>query len=245
VKTLVGIHAVREALRATPARVQKVLLSASRRDPRTREISELARAHGVPVFKEPPQTLDRLAPGLKHQGVLAEMAPLPWLSPEELLARVPPPVLLVVLDEIEDPRNFGAIARSVDAVGGHGLLVHERGQAPPSAVAVAASAGALLHLPCARLKNIADGISFLKSRGVWVVGLSPSAPTLWSAFDYTVPVALVLGSEGRGLRPRVAGACDALVSLPVRGKVESLNVSVAAGVVLYEALRQRAAKVQL
>lgn len=234
-----GVQAVREALRASPRQVRRVVIAEGRLDARAREIASLARQHGVPVFRNKPAALSRMAPGLHHQGVLAEVSPLGFLSLEELLAHTPSPSLLVALDQIEDPRNFGAIARSVDGAGGHGIVVHERGQAPPSPAAVGASAGALLHVPLARVPNLADALRLVKERGIWVVGLAPDAPLAWYEFDYRQPVLVVLGSEDRGLRPRVAGACDALVSLPQRGRVASLNVSVAAGVVLYEAVRQR------
>jgi 23S rRNA (guanosine2251-2'-O)-methyltransferase len=140
---------------------------------------------------------------------------------------------------VEDPRNLGAVARAADGAGVHGIVVPERKTAPPSEVAIAASAGALFHTRMARVRNLSDALSELKQKGLWIVGLSPDAEESWYRFDYTVPIAVVLGSEGRGLRRRVAATCDALVCLPQLGKVASLNISVAAGIVLYEVVRQR------
>lgn len=237
--TLTGIHGVREALRASAERVRKVVLAEGRIDRRAREILELARSKGIPVYRERPRVLDRLAAGAHHQGVIAEVAPITWWSLEELLTTVSAPAFLLAVDRIEDPRNFGALVRAADGAGVQGIIVPSRGSAPPSEAAVTASAGALLHAHLARVTNLADALQKVRERGIWVVGLVPVAALLWYQFDYTVPVLVVAGSEGRGLRRRVSGTCDELVSLPQKGRVESLNVSVAAGIVLYEALRQR------
>jgi 23S rRNA (guanosine2251-2'-O)-methyltransferase len=232
-----GFHAVREALGSVPARIRKIILAEGRLDPRAEEIAALAREHGIPVYREPKERLARF--GSHHQGVVAELSGVEWREIEVLLDEAPAPAFLLVLDQLEDPRNFGAVVRAADGAGVHGVVVPERRSAPPSEVAVAASAGALLSAPLARVTNLADALNLLKRHGLWIVGLSPEARTLWHEFDFTVPVALVVGSEGRGLRPRVAKTCDALVSLPQRGSVQSLNVSVAAGIALYEVLRQR------
>jgi 23S rRNA (guanosine2251-2'-O)-methyltransferase len=221
--------------------VRKVVLSEGRLDARAREILELARAGGVPVYREKAQVLKRLASGGHHQGVVAEMGALRWWDLDELLASAPEPALLLALDRPEDPRNLGAVARAADGAGVFGILVPQRGSAPPSQAAVSASAGALLHARLARVTNLTNALKRVKDKGIWVVGLATEGPQPWYQFDYTLPVVLVLGSEGRGLRPLVSKTCDALVSLPQRGHVDSLNLSVAAGVVLYEALRQRAA----
>ncbi len=239
--TLTGIHAVREALRGSPERVRKVVISEGRLDARAQEILDLARAGGVPVYREHPRVLKRLASGGHHQGVVAEMTALRWWDLDEVLAGVPEPALLLALDRLEDPRNLGAVARTADGAGVFGILVPQRGSAPPSRAAVAASAGALLHTRLARVTNLTSALKKLKEKGIWVVGLAPDGAIPWYQFDYTVPLVLVLGSEGKGLRPLVSKTCDELVSLPQRGNVGSLNLSVAAGVVLYEALRQRGA----
>jgi len=240
VSTITGLQAVREALRASPERVRKVVLSEGRLDARTREILALARDRGVPVYRENPKVLERLAPQGRHQGVIAELAAVRWWDLEELLASAPQPALLLAIDHLEDPRNLGAVARAADGAGVSGILVPKRGVAPPSAAAIAASAGALLHSRLARVTNLAASLERVKQRGIWAVGLAPGGSLPWYRFDYTVPLILVVGSEGKGLRPLVSRTCDALVSLPQLGHVGSLNVSVAAGVVLYEVLRQRA-----
>ncbi len=240
--TLTGIHGVREALLASPERVRRVVLAKGRLDRKFREIQALARSHGIPVYWEMPRVLDRLVPGAHHQGALAEVVPVAWWDLEDLISTAPAPALLLALDRVEDPRNLGAVIRTADGAGVHGILVPQRGSASPSAVAVSASAGALLHARLARVTNLADALERVKQSNVWVLGLSPSGKASWFEFDYTVPVLLVLGSEGRGLRRRVADSCDQLVSLPQLGRVDSLNVSVAAGVVLYEVVRQRMVK---
>ena len=238
-QTIQGFHAVREALEASPRRIRKIVLAEGKLDPRTREIAALARTHGIPVYREPRERLGRF--GGQHQGVVAELTGFEWRELDDLLEEAPKPEFFLALDQIEDPRNLGAVLRTADGAGVHGIVLPERRTAPPSEAAASASAGALFHAPMARVTNLSDALALLKERGLWVVGLSPEAQKPWFSFDFKSPVALVVGSEGRGLRPRVASHCDALVSLPQRGKVESLNVSVAAGIVLYEVVRQRMA----
>ena len=237
--TIHGFHAVREALEASPRRIRKIVLAEGKLDSRIREIADLARTHGIPVYREPRERLGRF--GGHHQGVVAELTGLEWRELDDLLAEAPKPEFFLALDQIEDPRNLGAVLRTADGAGVHGVVVPERRTAPPSEAAASASAGALFHVPMARVTNLSDALALLKERGLWVVGLAPEAQKPWFSFDFKAPVALVIGSEGRGLRPRVASHCDVLVSLPQRGKVESLNVSVAAGIVLYEVVRQRMA----
>ncbi|HXV59700.1 MAG TPA: 23S rRNA (guanosine(2251)-2'-O)-methyltransferase RlmB [Vicinamibacteria bacterium] len=236
-RTIQGIHAVREALTGDPARVRKIVLVEGRLDERLARIASLARERGVPLYREPRERLRRY--GGHHQGVVAELADVGWLDLETLLSRLPTPALLLVLDQVEDPRNLGAVVRVADGAGVDGIVIPARRTAPFSEAAVAASAGALHHVTVARVGNLAESLRRLKEAGLWVVGLQASAPTPWYEFDFTSPVAVVVGSEGKGLRPRVAAGCDALVSLPQLGKVDSLNLSVAAGIVLYEVVRQR------
>lgn len=239
-QTILGFHAVREALEAAPRRIRKILLAAPKEDSRAREIETLARTHGIPLYRETRERLGRY--GSHHQGVVAELTDFEWLDLEDLLRDAPRPQFLLALDQIEDPRNLGAVVRAADGAGVQGVVVPERRTAPPSEVAVSASAGALFHVPMARVTNLSDGLSRLKKEGIWAVGLSPDASDLWHSFDFTVPVVVVVGSEGRGLRRRVASTCDALVGLPQRGRTRSLNLSVAAGIVLYEVVRQRSGK---
>ena len=232
VNTICGIHAVREALRAAPQSVRKIVVTEGSLDGRKREIISLARESGIPVYREP---RDRVG----TQGVLAELVAFEWSDFHELLQDAKTPAFFLALDQIEDPRNFGAVVRAAEGAGVDGTVVPERKTAPPSEAAISASAGALHHAKIARVRNLADALTEMKERGIWSVGLTLDAKAPWHNFDYTEPVVLVLGSEGRGLRRRVAKTCDTLVSLPQRGSVESLNVSVAAGITLYEVVRQR------
>ncbi len=228
--TVRGFRPVLEALRAQPLRVKKVVIYGAVVAKKL-EIEHLARRLNVPVYRESREA--------GTSGVLAQLSTFQWADFDELLESATSPALFLVLDQVSDPRNFGAIVRAADGAGVHGIVIHERKMAPPSEVAVVASAGALLHSRVARVRNISDALSRFKQVGVWTVGLQPTAKQLWNSFDYSEPVAIVLGSEGRGLRQHVANTCDTLVSLPQNGTVESLNISVAAGVVLYEIVRQR------
>ena len=182
--------------------------------------------------------LTRLAGSPDHQGFVAEVDPYPYADPDSLLT--PPDALVVVLDQVQDPHNLGAVCRSAEAAGASGVVIPERRAASVTAVACRASAGAVEHLPVARVRNVADWLVRARERGGWIYGAEAGAPTPYAETDLTGKVVLVLGSEGKGIRPRVADACDALISVPVRGSVASLNVSAAAAVLLFEAVRQRA-----
>jgi 23S rRNA (guanosine2251-2'-O)-methyltransferase len=184
--------------------------------------------------------LTRLAGSPDHQGIVAEVDPYPYADPGALLAD--PSALVVALDQVQDPRNLGAVCRSAEAAGATGVVIPRRRSATVTAAACKASAGAVEHLPVARVANLADWLlGAAKQAGAWVYGASPEARAPYSQVDLTGPVVLVLGSEGSGLRPRVAEACDLLVSIPVRGRLGSLNVSATAAVLLFEAARQRGA----
>ena len=232
-----GINPVLEALRA--GRVRRVRVAA-RGDKRVEELLALSRAKGVRVERVDALALDREARGGVHQGVVADLEPLREYSVEELVAAsTPGPALIVVLDGIEDPQNIGAILRSVDAAGAHGVVRQARHAAPLAGAAMKASAGAAAAVRVATVVNIARAIEELKDAGVWTVGLAGDAPERYDAVDLTVPTAIVLGAEGTGLRRLVRERCDRLVAIPMHGAVGSLNVSVAAGVTLFEAVRQR------
>jgi 23S rRNA (guanosine2251-2'-O)-methyltransferase len=230
-----GINAVGEALRAGRALSLHV---AARKDRRIEALLEQARERHVKVQRVDLVTLDRMAGGGRHQGVVATVPAPPTRALEELVDREGSS-LIVVLDGIEDPHNVGAILRSVDAAGGHGVVRQMRRAAPLGGAAAKTSAGAVAHVPIADVVNIARALQGLKQRGVWIVGLEGRAPMSYDEVDLTLPTALVVGSEGRGMRRLVRDQCDHLVSVPMMGHVDSLNVSVAAGVVLFEALRQR------
>jgi 23S rRNA (guanosine2251-2'-O)-methyltransferase len=186
-----------------------------------------------------PPELTRLAGSPDHQGVVAEVDPYPYADPASVLK--PPDALVVALDQVQDPRNLGAVCRSAEAAGATGVVIPERRSAAVSAVAAKASAGAVEHLAVARVRNLADWLARAKELGAWVYGAEADGAAPYDRADLTGKVVLVLGSEGGGLRRRVADSCDLLLSIPVRGKVGSLNVSAAASVLLFEAARQRAA----
>jgi 23S rRNA (guanosine2251-2'-O)-methyltransferase len=234
-----GIHPVLEALRARGRAVTRVLVSEGRHDRRIEEVLDAARSAGVTLQRQPERALDRLASGGAHQGVVAVVARMPYGAPEEILDRAAAPALIVVLDGVEDPRNLGAVIRAAAAAGADGLFLPARGAAGLSAAAIKASAGAAEHLPVARVTNIVSLIKLLKEKGIWVVGLDPQGVEPWTAFDMTAPLALVLGGEGRGLRRLARETCDSVLSIPLRTGVQSLNLAVAAGIVLFEAVRQR------
>lgn len=241
---LTGIHAVREAL-AAGRPLQTVIVGRGRHGGRLEEVVRLARQRGVPVRFEPRAELDRTAGTRNHQGVVAVPAATAALSLEELVARQSPESasrLLVLLDGIEDPQNLGAIVRTALAAGAGGIVIPSRRAAGLTEAAARASAGAIAHLGVAQVTNLPQAMEALKEAGYWLVGLEERAERSHTEADLTGAVALVLGSEGKGLHHLVRERCDFLVSIPTRGPVRSLNVSVAAGIALFEAVRQRAAK---
>jgi 23S rRNA (guanosine2251-2'-O)-methyltransferase len=232
-----GLNPVLEALRA--GRVRRLLV-AGRDDRRVQEVLALARREGVPVDRVDDRLLERAARGGVHQGVAAELSPAREVAVEEIVRGAAPGApLLVVLDGIEDPHNLGALLRTADAAGCHGVVRQIRRAAPLDGAAMKASAGAAAHVRIATVVNIARAVEELKASGVWTVGLAAEAQERYHDVDLTLPTAIVLGAEGAGLRRLVRERCDRLVSIPMQGVVASLNVSVAAGVVLFEAIRQR------
>lgn len=234
-----GINPVIEALRANPEKIERICVERGQKNPRVQEIVELARQKRVRISFEDKAWLDRKAEGQRHQGVLCYAAEMKTHSVEDLVDQAKSPGLLVILDGIEDPHNLGAILRSAEAAGADGVFVPQHRSAGLSATVVKASAGAASHVKLARGANISQLIELVKKKGFWVAGLDAEAGRpIWET-DLTVPIALVLGSEGSGLHRLVKQKCDFLVSLPIRGMVSSYNVSVAAGIALYEVLRQR------
>ena len=235
-----GVNPVLEALRAGRVRRLKV---GPRGDKRTDEAVALAKAAGIPVERVDVPALERLARGGVHQGLAAHVeAPRDYSVQELVDAASPQAPLLVVLDGVEDPHNVGAIVRSVDAAGGHGVIRQERHAASLDGIAAKASAGAISVVKVATVVNIARTLEELKKAGVWTVGFAGEGPEDYDAVDFTLPTAIVVGGEGDGLRRLTRDRCDRLVKIPMKGSVDSLNVSVAAGVALFEAARQRRAK---
>jgi len=231
-----GINPVLEALRA--GRVKELRVG-NRADDRLKQLLALASERGVRVRHVPSDVLERESRRGVHQGVVADVESQVDYSVEEIVRGASGAPLLVVLDGIEDPHNLGAILRTADAAGVDGGVVQSRRSAARDGVAAKASAGAVVHVKTAEVVNIARAVEELKDLGVWTVGLAGEATTSYDAIDFTVPTAIVLGAEGPGLRRLVRERCDHLASIPMHGHVSSLNVSVAAGIVLFEAVRQR------
>jgi 23S rRNA (guanosine2251-2'-O)-methyltransferase len=244
---IVGRNPVREALERGDGRIEKVMIRQGLTGHGIRQIRRLAKAEGVPVQQVPSARLSRLAPGVAHQGVAAVTIPVAYRDVEDMLheiaadtdvVREKKPIVLL-LDRIEDPHNFGAILRSAVAAGVEGVIVPRHRMAPLNAAAIKASAGVALRVPIARTGNLAGVIEQLKERGYWIAGASGTGETSVWEMDWDRPLALVIGNEERGLRPQIARACDYRVAIPMRGPAESLNASVAAGILLFAAARTR------
>ncbi len=230
-----GIHAVKEAL-ASGRPLDRVMVVRGAGGARLQEIIDLARERGVPVRFEDRKALDRAAGKANHQGVVAVGTAHRYVELEDV---APGAELIVALDGVEDPRNLGAIVRTAEAAGAGAVLIPERRAAGLTETVARASAGALAHLPVARTVNLARALDRLKEKGYWIYGLEAQGAEDYDRVEYLAPTVLVLGGEGRGLRPNVRKRCDHLVRIPLHGKVSSLNVSVAAGVALFEWRRRK------
>ncbi len=237
-----GRNPVIEALRAGRAINRIVIAEHVGRHSTIAEILGLSRERRIPVEFLPRQALDQMSPTGLHQGVVAHTAARDYVSVEDLLtlsaARRENP-LYCILDGIEDPHNFGAILRCAEASGTHGVIIRSRRAVGLTAAVARASAGAVEYVPVARVANIALTIKALQEHNVWTVGLDPAGDTPYTRVDYTAPLAIVIGSEGKGLSHLVRRRCDLLASIPMRGRIGSLNASIAAAILMYEALRQR------
>ena len=234
-----GIHAVLELLRSDPGKIEKLWLAEDAGNRRLKDLAAEAKSRNVVVHFEPKEALSRRAGSDRHQGVVAAIAAAPVLDDDAALDRCGDNALLLVLDGIMDPQNLGAILRTAEGAGVGAVFLPERRTAPLSPAVIQASAGAAHHLRIARIGNVSYFLEKLQQRGYRVIGLDADASLDWCAGDLTGPLALVFGSEGEGLRRLVKEHCDALVRLPMLGKVESLNVSAAAAAVLFECVRQR------
>lgn len=240
---IAGKHPVLEALKSGYA-LNKIWLSEHLQRAQVAAILEEAKARGVVVQYADKRKLDQMAPGTAHQGVVAQGAAAAYAEVDDLLARAAgrgEAPLLVLLDEVEDPHNLGSVLRTADCTGVHGVIVPKRRSASLSAVVAKTSAGAVAYVPVARVSNMVQTIERLKEAGVWVAGAAGEAKDDVYRANLTGPLAIVIGNEGRGLSRLVRESCDFLVSLPMMGRINSLNASVAAGVLLYEAVRQRRA----
>ncbi len=227
---MAGIHPVREALRAGRG-LDRILIARGAGGPRLQEIIDLARQQSVPVRFEPREALDRASNSAAHQGVLAFGAAERYAELDEIAVNAQ---LLVVLDGVEDSHNLGAIIRTAHAAGAAAVVVPDRRAAGLTETVAKAAAGALEHLPVVRVGNVNQTLETLKARGFWIYGLDERATHLYSETDYAKPTVIVLGGEGQGLHQLVKKHCDVLVRIPMAGAISSLNVSVAAGIVLFE-----------
>ncbi|MGA2587084.1 MAG: 23S rRNA (guanosine(2251)-2'-O)-methyltransferase RlmB [Candidatus Aminicenantales bacterium] len=230
------INPLLEILRTSPQRVNKIFLQKEGGRRPVGEIVALAKAGHVPYLFMPKKALDKLAS--YHQGVVALVSAKEFVPLDAILAAAKTPFLLL-LDEIEDPQNLGAILRSAEGAGVDGVVIPERRSAGLTETVFEVSAGALEHLKVARVPNLAQAMDLLKDKGIWLVGAEGEGDGRYWEFDYTQPVGIVLGSEGKGLRPLIRKKCDKILSIPLRGKVNSLNVASAASVFLFEVVRRR------
>ncbi len=247
--TVYGLNPVLEMLRAGGKQLQQITLSDAARPDRLKELLDLAKQARIPVHRVPRNAIDRLLPGVTHQGVVARIAAAKYSDADDLLDNLAGevsagrPPLVLGLDAVEDPRNLGAILRTAECAGVSGVFIPERRAVGLTGTVAKTAAGALERVRVARVINLVQLIGQLKQRNIWVIGAAAEGTSEYTEWDWTVPSALFLGSEGSGLHRLVRERCDALVRIPVHGQIESLNVSVVAGVILYEALRQRATKI--
>lgn len=241
-----GFMPVLEALRAGSKRIAQITVVEGANHERLRELLALAKTAGIPVHRAPRATFDRILPGVSHQGVIARTTAATYRDADELLEELAGQVdrapLVLGLDAIEDPRNLGAILRTAECAGVDGVFIPERRAVGLTATVAKTAAGALEHVAVARVTNLAQLIGQLKQRNIWVIGADAQGSSDYTEWDWTVPSALFLGGEGSGLHRLIRERCDTLVRIPLLGRIESLNVSVAAGIILYEALRQRKEK---
>jgi 23S rRNA (guanosine2251-2'-O)-methyltransferase len=235
-----------EALRAGKRSIEAINILESARPDRLKQLLELARQKRIPVHRVPRLDLDRSLGDARHQGVMARIAAARYADPDELLEVLESkigtsdPPLVIGLDALEDPRNMGSILRTAECAGVHGVFVPERRAAGLTDVVAKVAAGALEYVPVARVTNLVRLIEQLKERNIWVVGAAGDAKESYTDWDWKQPSAVILGNEGHGLHRLVRERCDTLIRIPVFGSLQSLNVSVAAGIILYEARRQRA-----
>jgi len=241
-RKIYGRRAVLEALRSREVKVEKVILAKGTHGATLRELQNAAETRGVPVEWLDRRRLDKLAGPVVNQGVIAILKNHSYKDISELLTKVASatePALLVVSDEIEDPRNLGAIVRCAEAAGAQGMIITSHRSAEVTSVTEKTAGGALAHLPITRIVNLANTLKTLKDSGIWIIGLDTEAgQNIWEA-DLNRPLALVIGNEGKGLRRLTKASCDMLIKIPMLGRIDSLNAAVAAGITLFEIQRQR------
>jgi 23S rRNA (guanosine2251-2'-O)-methyltransferase len=241
-----GKNSVLELLKSGKSVNRVLLMAGAKSDTTLSEIFKLAKAKGVVIELADRRLLERKSTTGKHQGVIAYTSPHEYCEVEDILEEAKKKnekPLIVLLDGIEDPQNLGAIVRTAECSGAHGVVIPKRRAAPLTAAVSSASVGAIEYVKVARVPNITEAIEKLKDRGVWVVGIEAGQDKKYDEVDFTLPTAIVIGSEGEGLSHLVKERCEVLASIPLKGKISSLNASVAAAVVLYEAVRQRSKQI--
>ena len=242
---LSGFHPVREALRSDRRKFEKILISREKTGSRVDEILALAREKGIPVENLEPETMEKLTRGARHQGLAARVSPFPMMEFDHFfktLGRGDAPRFFLVIENLEDPHNLGALIRTALCAGVDGIFLPKDRAVSPSPSVSRASAGAMEHAGIVRMTNSAALLKKLKKLGFWVAGLDASGSTSLFQADLTGNLALIIGGEHKGIRPLVQKECDFLISLPIMDRVTSLNASVAGGIAMYEALRQRTGK---
>ena len=240
-QTIYGINTLQTALQEEPERIHKFYVIEGKRNSRIEDLIKLARSSGVPLLFQPREALDRLAGSDSHQGVVATVAAAQFTDFDELIQKSLSlkESILVALDHVQDPHNLGAVIRSAEATGASGVIVPRHRSALPGSAAEKAAAGALWRVPHARVPNLPRALEILKKSGFWVIGTAADeGESPWN-LDMRGHLVLVIGGEEKGVRPAVRSKCDFIASIPLRGNTSSLNASVAAGIMLYESVRQR------
>ena len=239
-----GKNPVLEALKSGRTLNKVLIAKSSEKSEVLSEIIKLTKNKGIPFEWVDKNILDRKSSGNKHQGILAIASPKGYVEVEDLLEIAKnkgEPAFIVILDGIEDPHNLGAIIRTAEGAGAHGVVIPKRRAAPVTETVARTSAGAIEYIPVARTTNIRREVENLKEAGVWVIGVDEGAEKSYTEADFKLPTAIVIGSEGKGIAKHIKGNCELLVKIPMKGKISSLNASVAAGIIMYEVVRQRSA----
>ena len=239
-----GIHPVEEALKSPHLQFQKILIGTQKPHPLLQSVLNLAVQRQVPVTFATKEILEQLAKGGLHQNIIGIIKEIPYSSIEQILSRWKKEgtrAFLLILDSIQDPQNLGSLIRTASGCGVHGMIIPKDRAVGITPAAIKTSAGAAAHLPIARVVNIATTIETLKKEGIWIYGASGEANDLIYHIDFNIDLAIVIGAEGRGIRPLVKKKCDRLFSIPMKGPVSSFNASVSGGMILYEVMRQRSA----
>ena len=242
VQIIYGIHPVKEALKSSRLQIQKILIGTQTPHPPLQSILDLAKKRKVPVTVTDKESLERMAKDGLHQNIIGIIKEIPYSSVEEILSywrKEGTKAFILILDGIQDPQNFGSLIRTASGCGAHGIIIPKDRSVGITPAVIKTSAGATAHLPIAKVVNIATTIDFLKKEGIWVYGASGETKDLIYQLDLNIDLAIVIGAEGKGIRPLVKKKCDRLFSIPMKGPLTSFNASVSGGMILYEVMRQR------